>query len=353
MKDGAIAAIENRIDPSTAARSAAMDGSLVMPGLTDLHVHAYPGATFWGIDMDPPSLASGVTTVVDAGSAGAYTFDGLARVMRNARVRTKAFLNIAAGGLSAPYGELLHPGAADVEAAVRVARAHPDLIKGLKIRASPNTVGELAAEALRAVRRAADDTGLPVMVHISEPPPEMSLVLDHLRAGDVVTHCFTPYANCIVGADGRPRPDVLSALERGVLLDIGHGSGSFSFPAAEAWVRSDGPPVIISTDLHKRSVLGPVYDMCTTMTKMRAVGLPLEGVLHASTVAPAAVIGAKPSLAVGSPADIAVLALESVATKLWDSRAAERVARERLRCRLTVLSGEVAFVAADLRVTGV
>lgn len=330
-----------------------MDGSLVLPGLTDLHTHAYPGGTFWGIDMDPPSLACGVTTVVDAGSAGAYTFDGLARVMRNARVRTKAFLNIAAGGLAAPYGELLHPGSADVEAAVRVAKAHPELIKGLKIRASPNTVGALAAEALGAVREAADDTGLPVMVHVSEAPPGLGMVLDHLRAGDVLTHCFTPYDNCVVGPDGRPRPEVSRAIDRGVLLDIGHGSGSFSFPAAEAWVRAAGPPVIVSTDLHKRSVLGPVYDMCTTMTKMLAAGLALEGVLHASSAAPAGVIGETAALEVGAPADIAALTLEPVATRLWDSRGVERVAGERLRCRLTIRGGEVAFVAADLRVAGV
>lgn len=330
-----------------------MDGSLIMPGLTDLHVHAYFGGTFWGIDMDPPSLASGVTRVVDAGSAGAYNFDGLARIMRNARVRTKAFLNIAAGGLAAPYGELLHAGAADVAAAVRVAKTHPDLIKGLKIRASPNTVGALAAESLAAVRRAADETRLPVMVHMSEAPPTLGMILDHLRAGDVLTHCFTPYNNCIVGADGLPRPEVLSAVERGVLLDVGHGSGSFSFPAAEAWVCAGGPPVTVSTDLHKRAVLGPVYDMVTTMTKMLTVGLPLDSVLHASTVAPAAVIGESASLNVGSPADIAVLALEPGATKLWDSRGVERTARERLRCRLTVLGGEVAYVASDLRVSGV
>src|SRR5690606_22046354 len=134
-----------------------------------------------------------------------YNFDGLARILRNSRLLAKAYLNIAAGGLVTPYGELLTPGAADVEAAVRVARAYPDLIIGFKLRASPNTVGENAAVALSAVRRAADETGLKVMIHVSEAPPDLATVFDHMRAGDVLTHCFTPYDNCVVGDDGRPR----------------------------------------------------------------------------------------------------------------------------------------------------
>src|SRR5690606_15802702 len=149
----------------------------------------------------------------------------LARIMRNSRVNAKAFLNIAPGGLATPYGELLAPGAADVEAAVRVARSYPDLIIGFKLRASPNTVGENAAECLAAVRRAADETGVRVMVHVSEAPPDLKTVLDHMREGDVLTHCFTPYDNCVVGADGKPKPEVLEAMARGVLLDVGHGSG--------------------------------------------------------------------------------------------------------------------------------
>src|SRR5690606_37798831 len=165
------AEIEDHIDPARADMYPDVQGAMVTPGLPDLHVHMYPGATYWGIDIDYVSLASGVTTVVDAGSAGAYNFEGLVRIMRNSRLNAKAFLNIAQGGLATPYGGLLAPGAADVEAAVRVARAYPDLIIGYKLRASPNTVGENAGECLAAVRRAADETGLKVMIHVSEAPP--------------------------------------------------------------------------------------------------------------------------------------------------------------------------------------
>ena len=353
VSDGVVAAIAESIPAEDGRLSAELRGAMLTPGLTDLHVHAYPGATFWGIDIDPPSLRSGVTTVVDAGSAGAANFDGLAPLLRDATVEAKAFLNIALDGLVNPYGELLEPAAADAEAAVRVARAYPDLIVGFKIRASPNTVGAHAAHALAAVRRAADDVGLPVMVHVSEAPPDLDLVLDHLRAGDVLTHCFTPYDNCVVGADGWPRPEVREALDRGVLLDVGHGSGSYSFPAAEAWASSGARPAIISTDVHSRSVHGPAFDMCTVMTKQLSAGNHLDDVLRASTRMPAEVIGRAATLAVGEPADITVLSLEPGIFTLWDSRGVEREADERLRCLLTVRQGRLAFAAPEVRVVGV
>jgi len=352
MINGVVASVEGHIDPQSAVRWADVAGAMITPGLTDLHVHAYPGATFWGIDVSPPSLASGVTTVVDAGSAGAYTFDGLAPLLRGGRVRAKAFLNIAAGGLASPYGELLSPVAADVEAAVRVARANRDLIVGFKIRASPNTVGAQAAAALAAVRRAADETGLQIMVHVSESPPDLSMVLDHLDTGDVLTHCFTPYDNCVVGSDWRPRDEVVRAVERGVRLDVGHGSGSFSFPAAEAWVKSGAQAAIVSTDLHKRSVLGPAFDMCTVMTKMLTAGCALEQVLQASSAAPAEVTRRVAVLEVGAPADIAVLDLIAGPRKLWDSRGVEREATATLKCRLTVCRGVLEFVDPEVRVLG-
>jgi dihydroorotase len=353
VKNGVIAAVAGNIAAEDGETSAELNGAMITPGLTDLHVHAYPGATFWGIEIDAPSLNHGVTAVVDAGSAGAANFDGLAPLLRGAKVHATAFLNIAKHGLVNPYGELLDPDAADVEAAVRVAREHPDVVVGFKIRASPNTVGAHAAHALAAVRRAADDVGLPVMVHVSAAPPDLGVVLDHLRSGDVLTHCFTPYDNCVVGADGRPRPEVLRALERGVMLDVGHGSGSYSFPAAEAWASSGLPPAVVSTDLHARSVLGPAFDMCTVMTKQLAAGNKLEDVLRASTQLPAGVLGRTTTLEVGAAADIAVLSLEQVTTTLWDSRGVERVADERLRCRVTVRAGELVHVAPEVRVFGV
>lgn len=178
-------------------------------------------------------------------------------------------------------------------------------------------------------------------------------MLDHMRAGDVLTHCFTPYDNCVVGADGKPRPEVLEAMARGVLLDVGHGSGSFSFPAAEAWFRAGQPVPIIGTDLHRRSVLGPAFDLQTVMTKMLAAGSSDEDVLRSVTVRPAAVMQEVSRFSVWAPADVVTLDLVSHPSKVWDSRGAERVAPLHLRCGLTVLRGDVAFVDGGVRVLGI
>lgn len=334
-----------------AAITADIGGAMVVPGLTDLHVHCYPGATYWGIDVDEVSLRSGVTTVVDAGSAGPHTFAGLAPLLRASRVTALAFLNIAGGGLAAPYGELLRPELADVVAAVNVARRHPDLIAGFKVRVSPSTTGEHWLDALAAVRRAADDVGLPVMVHIAEPPPELATVIDHLRAGDIITHCFTPHENCVVGPNGELRPEVAAAQSRGVLLDVGHGGGSFSFPAAEAYVRSGAALPSVSTDLHRACVNGPAFDMNVVMSKLLAAGALLEDVVQASTATPAAALGRRASLSVGEVADVAVLRSLPEPLTVWDCRGIEREAVAPLSCLLTLRAGEPAFVHPRTRLT--
>lgn len=349
VRDGRLAALEPDLGDRDAARVADVSGSIVVPGLVDLHLHAYPGATYWGLDADAASIPFGVVAYVDAGSAGAYTFAGLAERLRASRLDARAFLNIAGGGLAMPHGELLAPESADVEAAVRVARAHPDLVVGFKLRASPNTVGAHADACLGAVRRAADELGLPVMVHVSEAPPRLDVVLDHLREGDLLTHCFTPYDNAVVDDEGRPRPEVRAALERGVGLDLGHGSGSFSFPKAEAWAETGLAAPIVSTDLHASSVLGPAFDLCTVGSKMLTAGFDLEQVLRAMTSRPSAWLGRPTRLNVGLPADLAVLSVNEGPHRAWDSRGVEREGPRRLRNRMTVRAGTVLHVAPDLR----
>lgn len=349
VRDGRIVDRAPSLSTEGAKMVADVEGALVVPGLVDLHLHAYPDATFWGIDADAACARHGVTSFVDAGSAGAYTFAGLAKILRTSRMHARALLNIASGGLAMPHGELLAPEAADVDAAVRVARDFPDLIVGLKLRASPNTVGAHDAAALAAVRRAADDLDLPVMVHVSEAPPDLGRVLDHLRGGDVLTHCFTPYDNAVVDEAGQVRRDVREAIDRGVLLDVGHGGGSFSFPKAEAYAASNDPIPITSTDLHKTSVLGPAYDMCTVMSKMLAAGFALEDVLRSATAAPASFLGRNSTLREGAEADIAVLVIEEETWTTWDSRDVERKGDRRLRCRMTVRRGEVLHVTPDQR----
>lgn len=346
---GQISSIADHIEPNSASVRVDIGGKMVLPGLIDMHVHAYDGATYWGIHVDDVCLRNGVTTYVDAGSAGPFNFDGLARTLRNSALRALAFLNIAPGGLVSPYGELLEEGSADVGAAVRVAREHPDLVIGFKIRASPNTSGRNTLQALEAVRRAADETGLRVMVHISDGPPDLEVILSYLRSGDILTHCFTPYDNAVISGTGFIRSSVDDALARGVLLDVGHGSGSFSFPAVEAWARANKPQAFISTDLHSKSVLGPAYDLGTVMTKMLTAGFSVESVLRSVTSLPLGELGLDAEVQVGAAADLAVISLKPEPLSLFDSRGVERKASQRFQCELTIVSGAPKFVHPSLR----
>src|SRR5262245_5873869 len=204
---------------------------LVLPGLVDLHVHVFWGASDYGIEPDPHCLGTGVTTVVDAGSAGAHTFAAFRRyVIEVSATRIVPFLNIGATGMISPaVGELEELRHIDKAAALRAIDAHRDLIRGIKVRLSRDLVGANAAVALRTAREAGDAAGLPIMVHVGDTPITLAAILDELRAGDVITHCYHGREEGILDGRGTVTPAVRRAAARGVRFDVGHGKGSFSF----------------------------------------------------------------------------------------------------------------------------
>ena len=330
VRDGLIAAVGPGLT-GVARTVVDVAGLLVTPGLVDLHTHVGPG--YWGIDPDPVAWRSGVTTWVDAGSAGAYTVDGLRRVVAGTPLRVPALLNISAVGLAGRTGEGRDLGNCDTALAVDTVQAHRDLIRGLKVRIDRETVGANGVEPLRRGLAAADACGVPVMVHIGTAPPALDEVLGLLRPGDIVTHC----ASGIAAPLG---PAVHAARERGVLLDLGHGSGGFAFDVLEEQIATGLAPDTVSTDLHARSVHGPVFDLPTTMAKLLAVGLPLEEVLAAATVRPAQALGLPGgTLTVGAPADLAVFRIEEGSFAVVDAHRQVRQSPLRLVNEATYVAG--------------
>src|SRR5215471_2165562 len=241
-------------------------GLLVTPGLVDLHTHLFPGVSHYGIEPDTYCTGRGVTTAVDAGSAGAQTFPGLRRyVIERSATRILAFLNIAVQGMiSSLVGELEDIRWGSPEQAIARARENPDLIVGIKVRLGYQMVGNDPAPALRLAREAADALGLPLMVHVIDIRPSLDWLLPYLGRGDVVTHCFHGNEGGILDARGRVLPAAVRARERGVLFDVGHGAGSFAYRVARAALAQDFPPDTVSSDLHAYNVAGPVYDQATT-----------------------------------------------------------------------------------------
>ena len=330
VRDGLIAAVGPSLT-GPAREVLAVAGLLITPGLVDLHTHVGPG--YWGIEPDPIAWRSGVTTWVDAGSAGAYTLAGLRRVAAGTDVRVPALLNISAVGLAGRTGEGRDLDTCDTALAIDTVQAHRDLIHGIKVRIDRETVGGNGVEPLRRALAAAEACGVPVMVHIGTAPPTLDEVLDLLRPGDIVTHC----ASGIAAPLGR---SMHAARDRGVLLDIGHGSGGFAFDVLERQIAAGLAPDTVSTDLHARSLHGPVFDLPTTMAKLLAAGLPLDEVVAAATVRPARALGLRGgTLAVGAPADLAVFRLEEGAFPLVDAHRQLRHAPLRLVNEATYVAG--------------
>jgi len=333
--------------PTDGAEIIEARGLLVVPGLIDLHTHVYWGGTSLGVDAAEVARRSGTTTFVDAGSAGPGNFHGFRRlVIESSPLRIVPFLNISfpgifAFGASVMVGECADLRLLDPRECVRVINANRELIAGVKVRVGRNAGGASGVAPLDIALEVAAETGLPVMAHLDNPPPSRLAVLSRLRRGDILTHCFRPFPNAPVEGDGRVREEVLEARRRGVVFDIGHGSGSFGFRTAEAMLAAGFLPDVISSDVHTLSINGPAFDQLVTMSKFLRLGMELVEVIRASTAAPGAALGRTDigRLAIGAVGDATLLELAEGEFEYRDVLGETRKARQRLKARGLVVGG--------------
>jgi dihydroorotase len=330
---------------ATARTTIDASGCLVVPGLVDIHTHLLAGGSFWGIRPTPVAWRTGVTTWVDAGSAGIYNLTQFLELAADYRpVTVLAFLNISGIGLVGQTGELALPEHCDASLCADAINANRELLVGVKCRLDYRSTAGGSPQALQPALEAARAAGVPVMVHIGQGPPSLSDVLEALGPGDIVTHCTTGQNMALVDDNGQVRACVRDARERGVLFDVGHGSGGFSFAVAEALVRDGFAPDVISSDLHQLSVLGPGFDLPTTMSKLLAAGMPLTEVIAATTSRAAMAIAREDrcgALACGRRADIAVLRRGSDEVHLFDSYLEDRRTADLLTCEATIAAGHL------------
>ncbi|MBV8722772.1 MAG: amidohydrolase/deacetylase family metallohydrolase [Candidatus Eremiobacteraeota bacterium] len=344
ISGGRVAAIGPSLAREVAGSVVNAEGCYVTPGLIDLHSHVYWGVSEYGVDADRVVLPGGVTTTVDAGSSGAANFAGFKRyVIEPSRTRILAFVHLGVHGIQPPPAtELRDIAYADADRAAETVLANPDECVGIKIRMSDDTVGEHGARAFSEALRAAELCRKPLMVHIGRTALPLEAIFDALRRGDIVTHCYTPQAPCIIDEFGDVRGCVRRARARGVLLDVGHGRGSCHFDLVRSAFAQDLKPDTISTDLHAFSRSTPVVDLLTTLTKFIALGLSLAEVITMATSAPAAALGRSSTLGrieVGREADLAVLEFVDEPATLVDARGTELPVRHQLRARHTIRAG--------------
>ena len=342
IQDGRIAALLEPNSEVEATEIVDASGLLVTPGLIDTHVHIFSSFSHYGVDVDPSCLAKGVTTVLDAGSAGAQTFPAFKRyVIDVSDTRVLALLNISNIGMVSgaetdpAIGELEYLPHCNVQAALDCIEANRDSILGIKVRLSRNLAadGRNEPQALALARQAAEAARLPMMVHFANSAVPIQQLLATLRPGDLLTHCYHPHVSGILDEDWRVYPEVRAAIERGILLDVGHGRGAFTFEVARAAIKQDIWPNTISSDLHAYNINGPVFDLATTVSKLLHLGLPLMEALRCVTATSAEVLGMTGhigTLAPGAKADIALLELAEGDFELMDVSGTVEVAGRKL-----------------------
>ena len=325
------------------------------PGLIDVHVHVLPYVGETGTEPDPCCVTRGATTVVDAGTAGAFTLPALRKfIVEKSGTRVRALVHVVAIGMIVgitpgmeELGDLRY---CDPKRAAKAALENKDIVLGFKVRIDRKfTVpGTNDIEAMRRARMASDEASLPVTTHIggSYTPLKDFLVL--MKEGDIVTHIYNPRPNSVLDENGRLLPEIFEARKRGVRFDIGHGRTNFSYRVAEKCLGQGLVPDTISSDVSNGSVRGPVYDLVTTMAKMMTLGMSLREVIERTTINAARVLNFGVDIGTlkpGAEADLAIFELSSGEFSLVDSEGQTRIARQKLVPAATVRGGKVFYPA--------
>ena len=309
---GKIAALGDIDGP--AAKSVDLRGEhYVSAGWIDSNVHCYPNSPIYHAEPDSVGIQTGVTTVIDAGSTGADDIDDFYAITRKASTDVYALLNISRIGLIA-QNELANLNNIDADAAREAIKRHPDFIVGLKARMSSSVVGDNGITPLQRAKVIQQENGdLPLMVHIGNNPPNLDEIAELLTSGDIITHCYNGKPNRILTPSGELRASVMRAIARGVRLDVGHGSASFSFAVAQQAIALGILPQTISSDIYCRNRIdGPVRSLANVMAKFLAIGMSLPQVIACVTdhAADGLRLQHKGRLAVGFDADLTIFDLK-------------------------------------------
>ncbi|BES66212.1 amidohydrolase/deacetylase family metallohydrolase [Gottschalkiaceae bacterium SANA] len=343
VANGRILAIEKHLNPIEGEQVVALPGMTLTPGWIDIHVHANPMGTVIGLNPDQVGILRGSPIVFDAGTVGTDQLDDyVEKMIKTSNTDVKILLNISRIGLQR-LDEGSNPEWIDEDAIRKAVAKYPDLIVGIKARASGSVVGDQGIEPIRRAKVIAKDLKLPLVVHIGNQPPKVEEVLALLDDGDVITHCFHNKPNGLFDFEGNLISSALAAKERGVMFDVGHGSASFSFEIAERAQSKGFIADFISTDLYEKNMDGPVISLSNVMDKMIQIGMSVEDVIDRVTEAPAEVFKLKGygRFEIGGKAKMTAYSREYSQTDWTDSVGVQREGKERFAKIWSIIDGEV------------
>ncbi len=344
---GRVAAVEASIPADRSAQSIDASGKLVLPGLIDLHAHVYPQASALGLPADELVPYTATTTYVSAGDAGANNFSAFKHyIIAQSRSRIFAFVHISSIGLAGfPVGEELNArllGCGSGRQDGGRERGRRDRCEGAHLQERGGRQWTGTSEASRWRRQSARAAGARVMCHIGDAPGDLAQLLELLRPGDILTHTYSGAGNNTV-QDGKVLPAALEAKKRGVIIDVGHGGGSFDYTVAEPAIAQGLVPDTISSDIHAVSGNTPGMPYLPwVMSKFLNLGFSLDDVVAMTTINPARVIGRVEKLGtlqVGAPADVSILELVEAPVTFVDTRKNTRQGNRWLKPVQTVRAG--------------
>jgi len=355
INEGRIAIVAKNIDEKEGKRVINAKGMFVTPGIIDLHVHLYYGTKMdQGLMNGPNSVAAdafsfraGVTTMVDAGSAGWRSFpDFKKQSIDGSQTRVLAFLNIVGEGMrGGPFEQTTKD--MDVRKAAEVAKKYPDEIVGIKLAHYAGHEWAPTDSAVAAGRLA----NLPVMIDFGSADPPLSLeelFMKHLRPGDIFTHAYAYFPDTretCVDENGNVKPFILAAQKRGIKFDVGHGGGSFRWKQAIPSIQQGFIADAISSDLHTGSMNSGMKDMTNLMSKFLCMGLPIQDVILRSTWYPAKMMSRPElgNLSVGTEADVAIFSLSKGNFGFLDISGEKVKGTQKLVAELTIRAGNVVW----------
>lgn len=324
--------------------------AIISAGWIDSHVHCYEKMSLYYDFPDEIGIKKGVTTVIDAGTAGEKNIEDFYQISKNAKTNVLAMMNISESGI-VYQDELADLSKINEEKNLDRIAQLPDFIVGIKARISKTVVGNNGVVPLKMAKQLQRKANhLPLMVHIGSAPPTLDEVLELLEVGDIVTHCYNGKPNGILDEKGQLKPFVIDAYKRGVLFDIGHGTDSFNFKVGKKAIQEAFLCQTISTDIyHRNRENGPVYDLATTMEKALYLGIDKQEVLKMVTENPAKNfhLDSKGQLEVGKDADLTLFKFEDAEKVLIDSNGNEVTITQQIHPIAAVVGGEVHVIEEE------